>query len=359
MLAAAQAHTPRETLNPPVHGQPLHTRSLTLHLTQREDGRMRAFGNVIDLRKRGFVPMMGDLQPAGVIHHMVIDAVIDPGSRVLEQLDVAQPVVAIEPAPATQGESCRDSAPALQTLVGHRIDPAFGRALTETYGGPRGCSHLYTLFQMMAAALPRALDFEAEQLAQTDAQRRPDETIFRRTIMLDGLEQPGPKLQMLVQLADVANRPEALVDRPLDRLAWQHELRAVLTHSTRSFEIIEVGAHERRRDAETLGSAPWRDRGDDVAFLIDEPIMPGLGGRLLRAFAERDDAHHLMHAFLQFAPGFIQCTAAFSGSFYERGQKMSKGTKDAMQMGGGTDSCHMWRRESPLLQIRTQQLRRG
>ena len=41
-----------------VAGQPLHTRSLTLVLSQRPDGMLLAAGEVIDLRKVSMVPMI-------------------------------------------------------------------------------------------------------------------------------------------------------------------------------------------------------------------------------------------------------------------------------------------------------------
>ena len=60
-----------------IAGHPLHTRSLTLVISQREDGGWAARGDVIDLRKVGFVPMMAELQPAGIIHQMSIELGVD------------------------------------------------------------------------------------------------------------------------------------------------------------------------------------------------------------------------------------------------------------------------------------------
>ena len=71
----------------PIHGHPVHTRSLTITVTVLDDLRWRARGDIIDLRKCSFVPMMSDLQPAGIIHQMTIDAVLDPRSRRLESID--------------------------------------------------------------------------------------------------------------------------------------------------------------------------------------------------------------------------------------------------------------------------------
>src|SRR5262249_28873610 len=53
-----------------LRGHPLHTRCLSITLVQRADGRLDVHGEIVDLRKRGFVPVAGDLQPSGVVHHM-------------------------------------------------------------------------------------------------------------------------------------------------------------------------------------------------------------------------------------------------------------------------------------------------
>ena len=72
-----------------VAGHPLHTRSLTITVSVADDGRWRARGDVIDLRKCSFVPLVSDIQPAGIVHLMSIDAVLDPASRGLGLFQVA------------------------------------------------------------------------------------------------------------------------------------------------------------------------------------------------------------------------------------------------------------------------------
>ena len=79
-----------------LRGHPLHTRSLSITLTQRADGRLDAHAEVVDLRKRGFVPVAGELQPSGVVHHMLLDGEIDPRTAVLDAIALRQPSVAFE-----------------------------------------------------------------------------------------------------------------------------------------------------------------------------------------------------------------------------------------------------------------------
>ena len=64
-------------------GLPLHTRSLTVYVRRVSASRWHARGDVIDLRKNGFVPSGFDLQASGIIHMMSIDLEFDPES--LEQ----------------------------------------------------------------------------------------------------------------------------------------------------------------------------------------------------------------------------------------------------------------------------------
>ena len=89
-------------------GHPLHTRALAVALVARADGKLDVQGTILDLRKRGFVPVAGDLQGTGVIHDMRLAGVVDPASSVLEQLVAEQRSVAFEPSATTRGESCRD-----------------------------------------------------------------------------------------------------------------------------------------------------------------------------------------------------------------------------------------------------------
>jgi hypothetical protein len=88
-----------------VRGHPLHTRSLSVTLAERTDGRLDVLGEILDLRKRGFVPVAGDLQPSGIVHQMQLRGVVAPESARLESLSALQPAVAFEPSALTQGES--------------------------------------------------------------------------------------------------------------------------------------------------------------------------------------------------------------------------------------------------------------
>src|SRR5262245_60815165 len=104
-----------------VGGHPLHTRALSVALVQRADGRLDVAGTVLDLRKRGFVPVGGDLQTAGIVHHMLLDLVVDPATGRIDEAVARQPSVAFEASEATEGESCRDPIAAARGPVGGTV----------------------------------------------------------------------------------------------------------------------------------------------------------------------------------------------------------------------------------------------
>ncbi|GEM_PF-3196644 len=108
-----------------IGGLPLHTRSLTVSLKRSAEDRWLARGDVIDLRKNGFVPTSYDIQPAGVIHSMNLELELDPATLRIEAIRVDQPFVAVEPSEVTGGECCRDPAPRLLDLASECLDDDF------------------------------------------------------------------------------------------------------------------------------------------------------------------------------------------------------------------------------------------
>lgn len=343
-----------------VSGQPLHTRSLTIEVTQREHGKHRVRADVIDLRKTSFVPMTDALQTAGIIHHMHLTARVDPSNRVLESLDVAQPFVAFEPTERTAGESCRDPSGSLQALVGQAFGDGFTAELGRRFGGPRGCSHLLTLFHLTASAVPRALALEEEQARALAVSRHPGERIFRRSVFVDGHQPDAGQLQLAVQLSDFLGTPADAVEQSIDHLARQSEVRVLATVDLKSISLSGLEAWERDRDRDTLAEAEWADRSERVEGLVGRPIMPGLGTELRRRLGDVPEARLLLDALLQLAPGFVQCTPAMTEAMYSRPAADGPGSQGGanaplpsfLLLGGAADSCYMWREQGPLLQIR-------
>lgn len=329
-------------------GHPLHTRTLVIDVREQADRRLAARGAILDLRKCGFVPTGGELQTAGIIHHMTLDAVVDRDSRRLERLDPAQPVVAFEASARTGGESCRDPIARLTELAGERLDDTFVRKLGARFGGALGCSHLLTLGQLLGATLPAVLDREAEAGFGTRLPRTPGELVFRRTLIVDGFEQDETDMEVAIQLSDVHTAPAAGADRPLDRFAGQHEVRILARIEEATMRLRDLDAAERQRSRETLTSARWRSRRDDLAPFVGEGALAGLARALLARFATDPADRPLLDALLNLAPGLIQCMAALSNRMVEhlasRPLAESAAISRTFGVGGQPDSCYMWRR---------------
>ncbi len=119
---------------------PLHTRALSIEVREESASALRVEGTILDLRKGGALPLGGELQTAGFIHHMHWRCSVEEPSGRIAQLEVGQPVVAMERSPETGGECCRDPAPRLQALVGSAFDAGFPKRLAGIFGGALGCS---------------------------------------------------------------------------------------------------------------------------------------------------------------------------------------------------------------------------
>jgi hypothetical protein len=335
------------TLQLPTRGHPLHTRSLTITATHESDGSWRARGEIIDLRKCSFVPMAYDIQPAGIVHHMNIDLRVDPSNRIITSIDVGQPTVAVEPTDASRGECCRDPAPRLQRMVGEKIGSDFPKHLSRVFGGPLGCSHLLTLFQLMGAALGRALELEAVLARQLGVGRKPGERIFRRAAFLDGFEIDDASVGVGIQLADFLTRPSAAVKHPLERLARQDDARCYAVIARESLSVVELEAAIRQRSAATLGHASWESLDEEVADFVGAAVMSGLAGRLIRRFGDIPERLLLLDCLLQLAPGYIQVMASLMEKWFQpssaSGVELPGTDGQTSAIGGTPDSCYIWR----------------
>ena len=319
---------------------PIHTRMIEVELLEAGPGRYRSRGSIVDLRKRGFVPMAAELQGAGFIHHMTLDLEIDAGTRRVESVDVTQPYIAFEASEASGGECCRDPAPRLQVLSSAILDAEFARSASRAFGGALGCSHLLTLAQTVGRSLPFAI--EREQMLQNGgaAPRLPGERIFKRTVFIDGLHASSAQIEIAVQLSDLHTAPRATLEAALDRLEIQEEVRASANIALEGFALDAVQGCERTRDRGTLQEAGWRDCGDELEPLAGRGIVPGLGSELFARFGDREERRLLLDTLLHLAPGFIQSVAALTDTWLS-----SSGPPPAyVTTGGGSDACYMWRR---------------
>jgi hypothetical protein len=328
-------------------GYPLHTRALAVSLVARPDGKLDVEGRILDLRKRGFVPVAGDLQGSGIIHDMRLAGVIDPATALLERLTAEQRSVAFEPSAVTGGESCRDPIDRIAALAGTRLDAGWARRLAAEIGGPRGCSHLLTLGHLLGATAAWALERE-RALHGPAAARPPGQRLFRRDLVIDGHEPGEGRVELTAQLSDLHFAPAGPRALPMDRFAEQLEVRLAAAVEFATGRVVRLAAAERRRGREDLEHAAWRDRTPSATWLVGKRLGAGITAELLARLGEAPADRPLLDALLNLAPALVQCAAAMS----EVWPLAAQANPSLVGMGGLPDSCWMWRREGALARAR-------
>jgi hypothetical protein len=324
-------------------GGPAHTRSLSVRVEEHSAGRWTARGTILDLRKRGLVPMAGDLQTAGVIHHMRVEAEVDTASGTLASIRAEQPSVAFEASPGTGGECCRDPVTRIEALAGASLADGFATRLGGAIGGPRGCSHVLTLAQAVGSAAQLAL--VADRARFGAPARRAGERVFQRSLAIDGVLSPEGPLELVLQQADVHFAPAPPDAQPLDRLARHLELRVHATVDLDSMTLRRLSAAERSTDSFT--DSPWRERSADVAWLAGRPAMGGVARAVLERFGADPADAPLRDALLHLSPTIVQCIPSIAERWRAAlgaGTDVSR-APSMMGHGGMTDSCYMWRRD--------------
>lgn len=316
-------------------GHPLHTRSLSVTLAHDSAERATFAAYVIDLRKRGFAPVGGDLQSTGIIHHMRLDGAVDRVAGRLERISAQMPAVAFEASAATGGESCRDLIGRLNHLEGLSLDDAFARGVGAEIGGPRGCSHILTLTHLLGPTVRWALGADA-RLHGSHPTRRAGERIFRRDVTVDGYEAAFGELRLTLQLNDLHFAPAPALCEPMQRFGAQTEIIASATVTMKDLFVQQLEVHERRRTVEAL-APEWRARPDVTAPLVGQSLRSGVSARLLAHFADPGDDAPLRDGLLQLAPAIVQCFAALDI------WSLMPGGGVAGETGGMPDSCYMWR----------------
>src|SRR5262249_50851164 len=152
--------------------------------------------------------------------------------------------------------------------------------------GPRGCSHVLTLAQLLGATVPTALAVDRARFGAMPA-RRPGERIFRRDVIVDGHERGPSTVALALQATDLHHAPAAAIAPSMTRFAGEHEVRGLAEIDLARFGLTSLALGERRRDAATLDTATWRDRADLAEPLTGLSLAGGLSQALL---ARRTDA---------------------------------------------------------------------
>jgi hypothetical protein len=308
-------------------------------------------GDVIDLRKNGCVPSVDDVQPAGIIHMMKIELDLEPDSLRMDRVAVDQPFVAVEASKATKGECCRDPAPRLVALAGETLDPGFTRRLAGAFGGPLGCSHLLTLFQLMASTVPRAIAFERDRAAREGRRPRRARASSAAASTSTGRSSPtGPSTSRSSSPTRIRVPPRRATAASSGWCASTRSNASPASSARASSSSASPCASDalaRRRRRRAL-ARPRRPRLDARRPSDD----PRHGGADLQAARRRRDD----------AAGAGQPPAARPGLHPDHGGADGHTSSDAAPpeaiaaepatpsvsgIGGMPDSCYMWRKDSP------------
>ena len=229
-------------------------------------------------------------------------------------------------------------------LAGTALDDGYARRLGVEIGGPRGCSHVLTLAQLLGPTSAWALD--EDRRLNGDAPRRagrgahlPPRRHRRRLRagrrpLLDAADERPPL------------RPERAAERPR-ATASQHSSRCA------SRAAPHHGRDERRLDRDRRAPAqraPARHRD-----LARPSGSQRAAGRCLAAQRHQRAAccassatpatiGPLLDALLMLAPATIQCMASFIDTWTQVPWMRAGGN----ETGGYPDSCYMWRRDGAL-----------
>lgn len=316
-------------------GHPIHTRALSVVVTAGDGGQLAVAADLVDLRKRGFTPVGSEVQGAGIIHQMGLDAQVDPLAGTIVALVARQPVVAFEASAGTLGESCRDVVGRLDALRGMRLDDA--AVLRTAMGGAAGCSHLLAVAQLLCATLTDG----RTGCAQVGVHRQ----LRRRDLIFDGHELADGRLAIGIQLSDLHTAPAVAGERPMARFRHHDELRLALALDGWPATIAEISGAERRRDGGEFAAAHWHDLAATLDGLRGISLGRGAAQALLAAVGGHPP---LRDALLQLGPALIQCRASFPDKWLDRAAT----TPEHDGLIGMADSCYMWRRGGALERLR-------
>lgn len=340
-------------------GYPVHCRTLIVEVLEDERDHVRALATILDLRKQGWIPTGGELQTAGIVHHMSLDVLVDTANGRIERFEPGQQVVAFEASKRTGGDSCRDPIHRLRGMVGETLAADNARRLREIFGGPLGCSHLLTLAQLVVSFLPGAIEREKRDVSAQRHRREPGERIAKRIIVIDGFERRDGSQEAAIQLTDVHTLPFATMAGALDRFGAQHDVRAIIRVDTAAMTIRAFDAAERMRTRAYFGTAVWQNRREELGWLDGHPVMQGLAPELLRRYAADPSREPLLAALINFAPGLVQSLSTRVTRMIEQEARgsgplsLGKGSG----IGGFPDSCYVWRsggRMTPMRQAHEQ-----
>lgn len=297
---------------------PLHTRLLTLTLAREGPSEHAVVARVLDVRKRGVVPLAGLLNGPGVVHDMELRLTLGGDDLTIRSAALRMREVPFPKGPGTQGESCRDNEAAIGRVIGVALGGAAGPALFRAVGGPRGCFHVFTMLRLLAPSVVWAV--------RHGPARRGGRS-FVRTIVVDGFDAE-PVLRMRGTLTDMH-----YADGAPETLADSVEAEVDLDVAVPSLAVVSIEARHRS------STGPWSR--DDVAPLVSASVARGYGLKVDEVVPAT--LAPLRQLLLMVQPTVFQCMPSIGSDPANMRRSRREGP------GSAVDSCSMWRAGGPLL----------
>lgn len=157
-------------LSPSVPRKHLHTRTVTCHGYQREDGLWDIEAHMVDIKTYTFPNHdRGSIEAGEPLHGMWIRVTVD------DDLLIHDAEAVTDHGPFHQ---CGDIAPAYAKLKGLRIGKGFDKQIRELFAGPAGCTHLRELLRPLATTAYQTIYPAREK-------KRRQESAHKRPLVLD------------------------------------------------------------------------------------------------------------------------------------------------------------------------------
>lgn len=145
---------------------PLHTRSITSQVFEREDGLWDLEATLIDTKHYDFERRDGSTHHAGEpVHHMSVCVTVD------ETFTIVDAYVHYTAAP--YGGSCSAIAEDYRDLIGLNLLRGFRHAVRDRFGRTDGCTHMTELCQVLPTLAVQGMGTRmANQRRQRNGQKR-------------------------------------------------------------------------------------------------------------------------------------------------------------------------------------------
>jgi hypothetical protein len=158
-------------LSQPTSRKHLHTRTVTCHGYQRDDGLWDIEGHLVDIKHYDFDNEHRGVVRAGEpVHEMWLRLSID------DDLQIQKAEAVTDYGPYAM---CPDITPNFARLEGLRIGPGFHREVHKRVGGVNGCTHLVELLRPLATAAFQTL------VAKRRAREADPDAPPRRPVLID------------------------------------------------------------------------------------------------------------------------------------------------------------------------------